>query len=225
MICPSNPVVSIGPILAVPGIRSGRGREAGRGVSPIVGGRPLAGMADRLMPVVGLEVSAVGAARAYADLLDGVGDRPSRRGSRGARARRGRREGRRHRHGDARRRGGGTGREDGARGRDMTIELIPLEGIPEVEPGDDLPALLEPALASPSLRATATSSRSRRRSCRRRRAASSPATIGRRGWNGNRSPSSRDGATSSSRGRGTASCARTRVSTHRTSPRVPHAAP
>jgi LPPG:FO 2-phospho-L-lactate transferase len=40
------------------------------GISPIVGGRPLAGMADRLMPVVGLEVSAVGAARAYEGLLD-----------------------------------------------------------------------------------------------------------------------------------------------------------
>jgi LPPG:FO 2-phospho-L-lactate transferase len=40
------------------------------GISPIVGGRPLAGMADRLMPVVGLEVSAAGAAKAYEDLLD-----------------------------------------------------------------------------------------------------------------------------------------------------------
>ena len=40
------------------------------GVSPIVGGRPLAGMADRLMPVVGLEVTAVGAARAYEGVLD-----------------------------------------------------------------------------------------------------------------------------------------------------------
>jgi LPPG:FO 2-phospho-L-lactate transferase len=40
------------------------------GISPIVGGHPLAGMADRLMPVVGLEVSAAGAARAYEGLLD-----------------------------------------------------------------------------------------------------------------------------------------------------------
>ena len=70
VICPSNPVVSIGPILAVEGLRE---TVAGRpvvGISPIVGGRPLAGMADRLMPVVGLEVSAVGAARAYEGLLD-----------------------------------------------------------------------------------------------------------------------------------------------------------
>ena len=71
VICPSNPVVSIGPILAVDGIRAAVAAKPVVGISPIVGGRPLAGMADRLMPVVGLEVSAVGAARAYADLLDG----------------------------------------------------------------------------------------------------------------------------------------------------------
>lgn len=70
VICPSNPVVSIGPILSVPGVRSAVAARPVVGVSPIVGGRPLAGMADRLMPVVGLEVSAVGAARAYDDLLD-----------------------------------------------------------------------------------------------------------------------------------------------------------
>ena len=56
------------------------------GISPIVGGRPLAGMADRLMPVVGLEVSAVGAARAYEDLLDALGDRRGGRAARGTRA-------------------------------------------------------------------------------------------------------------------------------------------
>ena len=70
VVCPSNPVVSTGPILAVPGIRAAVTARPVVGISPIVGGRPLAGMADRLMPVVGLEVSAVGAAHAYADLLD-----------------------------------------------------------------------------------------------------------------------------------------------------------
>jgi len=70
VVCPSNPVVSIGPILAVKGIREAVAARPVVGISPIVGGRPLAGMADRLMPVVGLEVSAVGAARAYEDLLD-----------------------------------------------------------------------------------------------------------------------------------------------------------
>jgi LPPG:FO 2-phospho-L-lactate transferase len=71
VLCPSNPVVSTGPILAVPGLRSAIEGRPVVGVSPIVGGRPLAGMADRLMPVVGLEVSAVGAGHAYDGLLHG----------------------------------------------------------------------------------------------------------------------------------------------------------
>jgi LPPG:FO 2-phospho-L-lactate transferase len=73
VICPSNPVVSIGPILAVPGVReavSAR-RDAVTGVSGIVGGAPVAGMADRLMPAVGIEVSALGVASSYKDLLAG----------------------------------------------------------------------------------------------------------------------------------------------------------
>jgi LPPG:FO 2-phospho-L-lactate transferase len=73
LLCPSNPVVSIGPILAVPGIRDAVASRPERvvGISPIVAGAPLAGMADKLMPVAGLEVSAAGAARAYRDLLSG----------------------------------------------------------------------------------------------------------------------------------------------------------
>jgi LPPG:FO 2-phospho-L-lactate transferase len=73
LLCPSNPVVSIGPILSVPGVRDAIVARTGPvvGVSPIVGGAPLAGMADKLMPVAGLEVSALGAARAYRDLLSG----------------------------------------------------------------------------------------------------------------------------------------------------------
>lgn len=71
VVCPSNPVASIAPILAVPGIadalRSARARAVG--ISPIVGGAPLRGMADRLMPAADLEVTAHGAARAYAGLL------------------------------------------------------------------------------------------------------------------------------------------------------------
>ena len=68
---PSNPVVSLGPILAVPGVREAvRSRRAAVvGVSGIVGGAPLAGMADKLMPAVGLEVTAAGAASAYEGLL------------------------------------------------------------------------------------------------------------------------------------------------------------
>lgn len=73
LLCPSNPVVSVAPILAVPGIRDAVAarNERAAGVSPIVGGAPVAGMADRLMPAVGLEVSALGAATAYRGLLRG----------------------------------------------------------------------------------------------------------------------------------------------------------
>ena len=71
VVCPSNPVVSTGPILAVPGVREAVAARRDRvvGVSPIVGGAPVAGMADKLMPVAGLEVSALGAAHAYRGLL------------------------------------------------------------------------------------------------------------------------------------------------------------
>jgi LPPG:FO 2-phospho-L-lactate transferase len=70
---PSNPVVSIGPILAVEGIREAVAarRPSAAGVSGILGGAPLAGMADRLMPALGLEVSAAGVANAYRDVLSG----------------------------------------------------------------------------------------------------------------------------------------------------------
>ena len=71
LLCPSNPVVSIGPILQVPGIRAALADVPVVGVSPIVGGKVVRGMADRLMPVVGAEVSAAGVAAMYADFLDG----------------------------------------------------------------------------------------------------------------------------------------------------------
>ncbi|MEX2203214.1 MAG: 2-phospho-L-lactate transferase [Actinomycetota bacterium] len=71
VICPSNPVASIGPILAVPGVREAVERRRDRvvGVSGIVRGAPLAGMADRLMPGAGVEVTAAGAADFYRGLL------------------------------------------------------------------------------------------------------------------------------------------------------------
>lgn len=73
LICPSNPVASIGPILAVQGVAGGIRMRNDHvvGVSPIVAGAPLRGMADRLMPAAGVEVSAFGAAAAYAGLLAG----------------------------------------------------------------------------------------------------------------------------------------------------------
>jgi LPPG:FO 2-phospho-L-lactate transferase len=71
VLCPSNAVASLGPILAVPGIREtvGARRTDVVGVSGIVAGAPLAGMADRLMPAAGAEVTAVGAAEYYRGLL------------------------------------------------------------------------------------------------------------------------------------------------------------
>ena len=70
LICPSNPVISIGPILAVPGVRDVliRRRERVVGVSPIIGGAPVKGPADRLMRPLGIEVSCVGVAREYSDV-------------------------------------------------------------------------------------------------------------------------------------------------------------
>ena len=68
VVCPSNPVISIGPILAVPGILTqlAARRESVVAVCPIVGGAPVKGPADRLMAPLGIEVSPVGIARHYA---------------------------------------------------------------------------------------------------------------------------------------------------------------
>lgn len=71
VVCPSNPVVSIGTILAVPGIRGALRQATVVGVSPIVGGEVVRGMADRLLPAEGVEVSCVGVATYYRDFLDG----------------------------------------------------------------------------------------------------------------------------------------------------------
>ncbi|HEX6254919.1 MAG TPA: 2-phospho-L-lactate transferase [Euzebyales bacterium] len=71
VLCPSNPVVSIGTILQVPGIRDALVAPTVVGVSPIVGGRVVRGMADRLLPAVGADVSAGAVAQLYADVLDG----------------------------------------------------------------------------------------------------------------------------------------------------------
>ena len=70
VVCPSNPVTSVGPILAVPGIAAAL-TSARRvvGVSPIVGGAPVSGPAGRLMRARGLDVSPVGVAAAYAPWL------------------------------------------------------------------------------------------------------------------------------------------------------------
>ena len=72
---PSNPLVSVGPILGVPGLRDALLATRRRGVriaavSPIVGGKALKGPADRMLVSLGHEASAAGVARLYAGLVD-----------------------------------------------------------------------------------------------------------------------------------------------------------
>ncbi|MEO3775248.1 2-phospho-L-lactate transferase [Micromonospora sp. B11E3] len=78
LLAPSNPVVSIAPILAVPGLREavGDGSAPVVGISPIIGGAAVRGMADRCLAVLGVECSAAGVGglyggRAAGGLLDG----------------------------------------------------------------------------------------------------------------------------------------------------------
>ncbi len=68
IVCPSNPIVSIGPVLAVDGVRSVLERRRDRvvAVSPIVAGAALKGPADRMLTELGHEASVVGVARLYA---------------------------------------------------------------------------------------------------------------------------------------------------------------
>lgn len=70
VIAPSNPVVSIGPVLAVPGVRAAVAAVRSRtvAVSPLIGGRTVKGPADRLMKELGMEPTSVGVAHAYRDV-------------------------------------------------------------------------------------------------------------------------------------------------------------
>jgi LPPG:FO 2-phospho-L-lactate transferase len=69
---PSNPVVSIGPILAVPGIRAAVAAKTVVGVSGIIGGAPVRGMADACLAAIGVETSAAAVAAHYGPrLIDG----------------------------------------------------------------------------------------------------------------------------------------------------------
>lgn len=72
VIGPSNPIVSIGPILALPDVRPALGMANAQvvAVSPIVAGRALKGPADRMLASLGHESSSAGVARLYADLVD-----------------------------------------------------------------------------------------------------------------------------------------------------------
>ena len=72
IICPSNPIISIGPILQVKGVREALKTTQAEiiAISPLVGGVPLKGPADRLMKGLGLEVSSAQVARLYSDFID-----------------------------------------------------------------------------------------------------------------------------------------------------------
>lgn len=72
LICPSNPIISIGPILEVKGIKKALMETEAKiaAISPLIGGRPLKGPADRLMRGLGMEVSSTQIARIYNDFLD-----------------------------------------------------------------------------------------------------------------------------------------------------------
>lgn len=74
IVCPSNPITSIGPILAVPGIRAALQDSMARmvGVSPIIGSTAISGPAHKLMAAAGWEVSPLGVARGYGDFLDAL---------------------------------------------------------------------------------------------------------------------------------------------------------
>lgn len=73
LVAPSNPVVSVAPILAVPGLRDAvvGARAPVVGVSPIIGGAPVRGMADRCLAAIGVECSAAGVGRMYGARTDG----------------------------------------------------------------------------------------------------------------------------------------------------------
>lgn len=72
IVCPSNPIVSIGTILSIKGVRDALIRSKARkiAISPIVAGGPIKGPADKLMRGLGLEVSPYSVAHLYRDFLD-----------------------------------------------------------------------------------------------------------------------------------------------------------
>ncbi|KGM13478.1 2-phospho-L-lactate transferase [Cellulomonas bogoriensis 69B4 = DSM 16987] len=72
LLAPSNPIVSVGPVLAVPGVREALRTSPARrvGVSPLIGGRAVKGPAAQMLAGLGHEVSALGVARLYVDVLD-----------------------------------------------------------------------------------------------------------------------------------------------------------
>jgi LPPG:FO 2-phospho-L-lactate transferase len=77
LVAPSNPVVSIGPILAIPGLRAALAAASAPvvGVSPIIGGRVVRGMADICLTAIGVETSAAAVGAHYGARAAGGGMR------------------------------------------------------------------------------------------------------------------------------------------------------
>lgn len=72
MVCPSNPIISIGPILQIYGIRDAiiNSNAIKVAISPLIGGKPLKGPTDKLMKGLGMEVSSTQVSKIYSDFLD-----------------------------------------------------------------------------------------------------------------------------------------------------------
>jgi LPPG:FO 2-phospho-L-lactate transferase len=72
IVCPSNPLISIGPIVAVPGIRQALVETTAKvvAISPVVGGASLKGPTDRMLRDLGMEVTAPQVAKLYRDFVD-----------------------------------------------------------------------------------------------------------------------------------------------------------
>ena len=71
VLCPSNPFVSLDPILSLPGVRERLAPKPVMGVSPIIGGRAIKGPAAKMLAELGLEVSSLAVAQHYRELLRG----------------------------------------------------------------------------------------------------------------------------------------------------------
>ena len=152
VVCPSNPVVSIGPILAIPGVRDAVAarRTAAVGISGIVGGAPVSGMADKLMPAAGIEITAAGVAEHYRDLvcawlLDDV-DRDLVATGRVSRHPVRRRPTRSCSMTIARKRWRAPRSRCWRERAPVSIEVLPVDGLPEIRPGDDVASMLEEPL-------------------------------------------------------------------------------
>ena len=149
VVCPSNPVVSIGPVLAVPGVREAlvARRDQVVAVSPIVAGAALKGPADRLMAELGTEPSVVGVARLYAPwvgtLVVDVADasHAARHRGRGGAVRG---DAHRHEHAGA---GRGAGADGGRCRRLRACRSSPSPASARWHPGTDLAALIAGAVA------------------------------------------------------------------------------